>query len=62
MKHKSILKYILMISAATSMMSCNGDLDVMQDNKLSASNMVDDINRCHPVHLRDLRAHAFQFR
>lgn len=39
MKHKSILKYILMISAATSMMSCNGDLDVMQDNKLSASNM-----------------------
>ena len=25
MKHKSILKYILMISAATSMMSCNGD-------------------------------------
>lgn len=35
---KSILKYFLVAAAALSM-SSNGDLNVMQDNKLSASNM-----------------------
>lgn len=37
MKHVS--KYFLAAATALSLMSCNGDLNIVQDNKLSASNM-----------------------
>ena len=36
---KDILKYFLVLASALSLPSCNEDLDIMQDNKLSASNM-----------------------
>ncbi len=36
---KDILKYFLAVSSALSLLSCNGDLNITQDNKLSASNM-----------------------
>ena len=37
MKCKKILTALL--AAACTMSGCHGDLDIMQDNKLSASNM-----------------------
>lgn len=36
---KDILKYFLAVSSALSLLSCNGDLNITQGNKLSASNM-----------------------
>ena len=43
MKCKKILTALL--AAACTMSGCHGDLDIMQDNKLSASNMwIDESN------------------
>ena len=43
MKCKKILTALL--AAACTMSGCHGDLDIMQDNKLSASNMWIDLGR-----------------
>ena len=39
MRHNNILKLFLLLSVTGTVSSCNGDLDIMQDNKLSVSNM-----------------------
>ena len=39
MKHLKIYKIFLLTAFAVAAASCNGDLDIVQDNKLSASNM-----------------------
>ena len=39
MKHINIYKIFLLAAIAPVTAACNGDLDIMQDNKLSASNM-----------------------
>ena len=39
MKHINIYKIFLLAALAPVTAACNGDLDIMQDNKLSASNM-----------------------
>lgn len=39
MKHINLFKIFLLAAIAPVTAACNGDLDIMQDNKLSASNM-----------------------
>ena len=39
MKHINLYKIFLLAAIAPVTAACNGDLDIMQDNKLSASNM-----------------------
>lgn len=38
MNYKNI-RSVLLVWIAAGVVSCHGDLDIMQDNKLSASNM-----------------------
>ena len=39
MKLRTLLKYTAVAAICCTAPSCHGDLDIMQDNKLSASNM-----------------------
>lgn len=41
---KKIIQKLFILAAALFAVSCNGDLNISQDNKLSASNMWKDAN------------------
>lgn len=41
---KKIIQKLFILAAALFTVSCNGDLNISQDNKLSASNMWKDAN------------------
>ena len=42
MKLKNIMRLVLPVIAGAMVASCHGDLNIIQDNKLSASNMWKD--------------------